>query len=362
MTNGARSVLIMAGGTGGHIFPGLALAKHLEQQGVHVEWLGAPASLEAKLVPERGLRFHTIAVRGLRGKGIVSLLTAPFMLLRSIMQARAVLSRVKPAVVVSFGGFVAGPGGVAARFAGIPLVVHEANRIPGFTNKVLSKIAAKTLAGFPDSFATKAIDYVGNPVRQEINAIGEPAQRLNGRSGPLRVLVIGGSLGAQALNQVVPFALAAIDEYSRPDVRHQCGLKHAQATQEAYREAGLSERAVQPFISDMAEAYAWADVVICRAGALTLAELAVAGVFALLVPFPFAVDDHQTHNARFLVERGAAELRPQNDLTAEWLAHWLQQLTRERCLQGAVAARAAAKRDALEMCANAVMAAAKVAA
>ncbi len=362
MSNAARPVLIMAGGTGGHIFPGLALAKYLSEQGKRVAWLGAPASLEAKLVPERGLPFHTIAVRGVRGKGLMSLLTAPFMLMRAILQARIKLREVNPSVVVSFGGFVAGPGGIAARMRGIPLVVHEANRIPGFTNKVLAKIATKTLVGFPDSFdARSAVEYVGNPVRQEITDIAEPALRFAHRSGPLRVLIVGGSLGAHALNQVVPFALAAIDEYARPEVRHQCGVKHAQATHAAYQEAGLSERSVQPFISDIAEAYSWADVVICRAGALTLAELSAAGVYALLVPYPFAVDDHQTHNARFLVEQGAAELLAQNELNAAWLAAWLQALTRERCLQGAKAARAAAKRDALAACAKAVIDASEVA-
>lgn len=344
----------MAGGTGGHIFPGIALAQALLRCDIDVDWLGAANSLEAKLIPEQALPFHPIAVRALRGKGLLSLLRGPFMVLRAIWQARALIKKLKPEAVVSFGGFVAGPGGIAAKLCGVPLIVHEANRIPGFTNKVLAKIAHRTLAGFPDSFA--AAEYVGNPVREEIAAIPDPETRFANRVGNLRLLMIGGSLGAQALNQTLPAALAKIPSDQRPEVRHQCGAKLLEQTQSEYRKLGLNSDSVVPFISDMAQAYAWADVLICRAGALTLAELNASGSFALLVPFPFAVDDHQTHNAQFLVAKGAAEWCPQNSFSAEFAANWLQKLTREHCLQGATRSRAMAKTDALAACVAAVRA------
>jgi UDP-N-acetylglucosamine--N-acetylmuramyl-(pentapeptide) pyrophosphoryl-undecaprenol N-acetylglucosamine transferase len=347
-------VLIMAGGTGGHIFPGLAVAQALRARGVPVQWLGAAGAMETRLVPDAGIELHTLAIGGLRGKSIATLMLAPVRLARALWAALRVLGRVRPRAVISFGGFAAGPGGVAAVLRRVPLLVHEQNRIAGFTNRQLARFARTVLGGFPD--ALPGAQWVGNPVRAQIAALSPPQQRLAGRTGTPRLLVLGGSLGAGALNAGVPAALAGLAPALRPEVIHQCGRGHEQATQAAYAQAGVAA-SVQPFIADMAQAYGWADLVLCRAGALTLAELCAAGVGAVLVPFPYAVDDHQTANAAFMVERGAARLLPQAGLDADTLRQCLAGLLDDRAglLAMAQAARACAHPDAADAVARACL-------
>ncbi|GAB6195804.1 undecaprenyldiphospho-muramoylpentapeptide beta-N-acetylglucosaminyltransferase [Lysobacter xanthus] len=350
---GQGGVMILAGGTGGHIFPGLAVAHELRRRGVAVGWLGSAGGMETRLVPQHGIEVDTIAIRGVRGKGVATLLAAPFKLLSAVSAARGVLSRRRPRAVISFGGFAAGPGGLAAKLAGVPLYVHEQNRAPGMTNRVLSRMARRVLTGFPDTFSGETV--VGNPVRTEIADVAPPAARFDGRDGPLRLLVLGGSQGAAALNRAVPAALASRGDAGAWQVRHQCGEKMLDDARAAYRDAGV-EASVEPFIADMAAAYAWADLVVCRAGALTLAELCAVGVASVLVPFPQAVDDHQTKNARFLVERGAARLLPQGEHLATQLADALQSLgSREALRPMAEAARALARPDAAARVADLVM-------
>jgi UDP-N-acetylglucosamine--N-acetylmuramyl-(pentapeptide) pyrophosphoryl-undecaprenol N-acetylglucosamine transferase len=353
---GARAnadVMILAGGTGGHIFPGLAVAHELRRRGVAVGWLGSEGGMETRLVPQHGIEVDTIAIRGVRGKGIATLLAAPFKLLSAVSAARGVVSRRRPQAVISFGGFAAGPGGLAAKLAGVPLYVHEQNRAPGMTNRVLSKMARRVLTGFPGTFAAEAV--VGNPVRSEIAQVAAPSLRFADRTGPLRLLVLGGSQGAAALNRAVPAALALLPDGAQCQVRHQCGEKMVDAANAAYREAGI-DASVEPFIADMAAAYAWADLVVCRAGALTLAEVCAVGVASVLVPFPQAVDDHQTRNAQFLVERGAAHLLPQGEHLAAQLADTLASLaSREALRPMADAARSLARPDAAARVADFVM-------
>lgn len=347
-------VMILAGGTGGHIFPGLAVAHELRRRGVAVGWLGSAGGMETRLVPQHGIEVDEIAIRGVRGKGVATLLTAPFKLMSAVWDAGGVLAVRKPRAVISFGGFAAGPGGLAARLAGIPLLVHEQNRAPGMTNKVLSRLACHVLTGFPGSFPLRE-EVVGNPVRTEISEVEPPSTRLADRSGPLRLLVLGGSQGASALNRAVPQALASLGADARWIVRHQCGEKMLDDARAAYRDAGV-EASVEPFIADMAAAYAWADLVVCRAGALTLAEVCAVGVASVLVPFPQAVDDHQTRNAQFLVERGAARLLPQSETLAARLADTLSMLSSREALRPmAEAARALAKPDAAARVADLVM-------
>lgn len=349
-------VMILAGGTGGHIFPGLAVAKALRARDVPVLWLGSEGGMETRLVPQHGIAVDTIAVRGVRGKGIATLVAAPFRLLRAVNAARQTLRERQPRAVVSFGGFAAGPGGLAAKLAGIPLIVHEQNRAPGLTNRVLAKFARRVLSGFPQTFADEEV--VGNPVRVEIADVAPPELRFAGREGPLRLLVLGGSQGARALNAAVPKAIAAMPRHVAFEIRHQCGEKMREEAERAYSEAGVPV-AIEPFIADMAAAYAWADIVICRAGALTLAELCAAGVGSVLVPFPQAVDDHQTKNAQFLVDRNAAQLLPQGsdvDDLARRLSATLEILgDRELLLPMAKAARALARPDAAERVAAIVL-------
>jgi UDP-N-acetylglucosamine--N-acetylmuramyl-(pentapeptide) pyrophosphoryl-undecaprenol N-acetylglucosamine transferase len=349
-------VLILAGGTGGHIFPGLAVARALRDSDVPVVWLGAAGGMETRLVPPAGIPLETIAVSGLRGKGAAALLKAPFLLARALWQAAAVLRRLRPRAVLSFGGYAAGPGGLAAWLLRRPLLVHEQNRAPGMTNRVLAKLAKRVLCGFPDSFRGGRGETVGNPVRAEIAALPVPDVRLAGRSGAPRLLVLGGSQGAQALNVTLPQLLARLPAETRPDVRHQCGERHAAKTAAVYADAGVVA-AIEPFIADMAQAYAWADLVVCRAGALTLAELCAAGVGSLLVPFPGAVDDHQTRNGEYLVARGAARLVPEGDGFADRLQAALATLLADRDLRLAMAtaARAAARPDAAATVAKAVI-------
>ena len=341
-------VMVMAGGTGGHVFPALAVAQWLSGQGCRITWLGSANSMESRLIPGYGIDLEQIEVRGIRGVGLKRRLLAPFEIARALWQAFSVLRRTKPNLVLGMGGFVTGPGGLMARVLRTPLVIQEQNAIPGLTNKLLSRLATRVFEAFPGSFgADLGAETSGNPVRQEIVDLAEPGQRFAERSGAIRLLVLGGSLGARALNRVVPEALALMPEDLRPEVRHQSGEKLYEEALAAYKQAGVSGE-VKPFEKDMAAAYGWADLVICRAGALTVSELAAAGVGAILVPFPHAVDDHQTHNARYLVDAGAARLMPQHELTAEGLAATLQTLFEDRAglLGMAEAARKVAVPDA----------------
>ena len=350
-------ILIMAGGTGGHVFPALAVARHLREQGVEVTWLGTQRGLEARVVPENEFAIEYINVAGLRGKGALGWLLAPFRLLYALNQALAVLRRTRPGAVLGMGGFVTGPGGLASWLLRIPLLVHEQNAIAGLTNKLLSRLARHIMQAFPDTFpAQRRAEVTGNPVRADIAALPAPAERFATRSGAMHVLVIGGSLGALALNELLPQAVASLPQDARPSVWHQCGRQHLELTQQAYTDAGIEAR-IEPFIEDMAAAYAWADLVICRAGALTIAELAAAGVGSILVPYPYAVDDHQTANAAYLEQAGAAITVQQRDLTASLLAGLLQDMhtQRERLLAMAEAARAQAKTDATEIVAQRCM-------
>jgi len=340
-----RSIMIMAGGTGGHIMPGLAVAAILRAQGWQVTWLGAPGSMEAELVPKHGYEIAWVRFSGLRGKGLLRKLLLPFNLLVALWQSAVAIFRHRPDVVLGMGGYITFPGGVMAALLHRPLAVHEQNSIAGLSNKVLARIAQKVLSGFPDVLPGAV--WCGNPVRGEIAELAVPQARYAARSGRLNVLVVGGSLGAKALNEALPQALALLPEEARPNVVHQTGRQHLESVQELYRQAGVPAD-IRPFLDDMAANYATADLVICRAGALTIAELAAAGVASILVPFPFAVDDHQTHNARFLSERGAAILLPQSELSAEKLAHLLRGLTREGLAAMAGQARGVAKPDAAQ--------------
>ncbi len=341
-------VMVMAGGTGGHLFPALAVAQWLSGQGCRITWLGSAQSMESRLIPDYGIPLEQIAVRGIRGVGLKRRLLAPFEIARALWQALAVLRRTRPQLVLGMGGFVTGPGGLMARLLRIPLVIQEQNAIPGLTNRLLARVATQVFEAFPGSFgADLGAETSGNPVRREIVELPVPSERFATRSGPVRLLVLGGSLGARALNQVVPAALARLPLEQRPTVRHQAGEKLYAEAVAAYREEGV-EADVKSFETDMAAAYGWADLVICRAGALTVSELAAAGVGAMLVPYPHAVDDHQTHNARFLVEAGGARLVPQDELTAEGVADWLNTLSTDRTelLHMAESARAVAVADA----------------
>jgi len=347
--------MIMAGGTGGHIFPGLAVARVLRQRGIPVTWLGAAGQMETRLVPQHGIDIDTLDIAGLRGKGKLALLGAPWRLLRAVRAAGFLLRDRNPRAVIAFGGYASGPGALAARLHGLPVLVHEQNRAPGMTNRVLARFARRLLTGFPGTFASGE-EAVGNPVRAEIAAIQGPEQRLADRSGPLRVLVVGGSQGARALNSGVPQAIAALGADVPVIVRHQSGEKlHGEAVA-AYAQAGV-EAEITPFIADMAEAFAWADLVVCRSGASTLAELCAVGVGSVLVPFPAAVDDHQTRNAEYLVERGAAVLLKQGDALATGITALLRELSDNpaRRMQMALAARALAKVDAAERIADIIL-------
>lgn len=352
----SRTLMVMAGGTGGHIYPGLAVADCLREQGWRVVWLGNPEGMEAQLVPRRGYEMAWLRFSALRGKGLVRKLLLPFNLLRGFVQALGVLSRVKPHVVLGLGGYVTFPGGMMAALTGRPLVLHEQNSVAGLANRVLAGVADRILTGFPK--AIRRGEWVGNPVRADIAALPVPEQRLAGRSGPLQLLVVGGSLGAQALNEAVPKALALIGPAQRPRVIHQAGTRHIDALRAAYAAAGVEGELV-PFIDDMARRYGEADLVLCRAGALTVAELAAAGVASILVPFPHAVDDHQTANARFLADAGAALLLPQRELAPQGLARLIQELDRPRLLAMAQRARARAKPEAARVVAAACEAVAR---
>ena len=344
-----RTLLVMAGGTGGHIMPGLAVAEHLRERGWKIAWMGNPDGMEAKLTVGRGYEMAWVQFSALRGKGLVRALLLPFNLLRGFRQAWLQLKRIRPDVVLGMGGYVSFPGGMMASLRGIPLVLHEQNSVAGLANRVLAGVADRILSGFPA--ALKQGTWVGNPVRPEIAALPAPTLRYAQREGALRILVVGGSLGAQALNEALPQALTLLPDAERPLVVHQAGEKHLARLQSLYAAAGVTANCVA-FIKDMAGAYEWADLVICRAGALTVAELAAAGVASLLVPFPHAVDDHQTSNARFLSSAGAAILLPQDQLTPQRLSE-LRNLSRSQLAQMAEKARNLARPEATAMVAQA---------
>lgn len=334
----------MAGGTGGHIFPGLAVAEALRELGWRVHWLGAPASMESRLVPPRGFALETIDFGGVRGKGVVTLALLPLRLLRAFWQALQVVRRVKPDVVVGLGGYISFPGGMMGVLAGKPLVLHEQNSVAGMANKVMAGVADRVFTAFPNVF--KKAEWVGNPLRAPFLRQPAPAERFAGRSGPLRLLVVGGSLGAKALNDVVPQALALIPEAQRPTVVHQSGEKQIDALRANYIAAGVHAE-LTPFIDDTAQAFADADLIVCRSGASTVTEIAAVGAAALFVPFPAAVDDHQTTNARFLVDAGAAWLVPQKELSPQQLAHRLQSAQREQLVAMAEKAKQMQKTEAV---------------
>lgn len=325
-----RPVMIMAGGTGGHVFPGLAVAEELQKRGVPVVWLGTRKGLESRVVPAAGIQMEWVKVHGLRRRGLRGWLVSPWMIGRGILQAVRAMRRTKPRAVLGMGGYVSGPGAAAARLLGIPLLVHEQNAIPGFTNRKLAPLAAKIMTGFADVLSEHAAaEHTGNPVRDSIAALANSAAVDKKSDRPLQLLVLGGSQGAAALNEAVPAALAKLDPALRPQVHHQSGRDSFHSTVGFYREAGL-EAHVEPFIEDMAQAYAWADLAICRAGALTIAELAAVGVPSVLIPYPYATDDHQSANARHLVAQDAAVLFPQDQLTVERLSAVLAELLGDR--------------------------------
>ncbi|MGH1461371.1 MAG: undecaprenyldiphospho-muramoylpentapeptide beta-N-acetylglucosaminyltransferase [Neptuniibacter sp.] len=347
--------LVMAGGTGGHVFPALATAEKLQQQGVHVEWLGSRHGIEADLIPKAGIKLHSIDVKGLRGKGKLSLLLAPFKLLIALYQALRVVRNVNPDVVLGMGGFASGPGGLAAWILRKPLIIHEQNAVAGMTNRSLSKLSNKVLEAFEGAFpANLKTQSIGNPVRGNILKMSDPAERFQGRTGKGRLLVVGGSLGAKAINDLLPEVLADIPPQERPEIWHQTGKRNIEETLQRYEQFGVKECKVVPFIDEMDQAYAWADVVVCRAGALTISELSIAGVAAVLVPFPYAVDDHQTKNAGYLADHGAAILIQQTELSKECLKKLIteQLVDRDQLLNMANKARALGKPEASEQLAD----------
>jgi len=340
----SKTILVMAGGTGGHIFPALAVAHKLRDAGWRVVWLGNPEGMEARLVPQHGFEMVWVKFSALRGKGLLRKLLLPVNLLRGFWQGLKAIRQVKPNVVLGMGGYITFPGGMMAALTGVPLVLHEQNSVAGLANRVLAGVADRIVTGFPEVFTKGA--WVGNPVRPEIARIAPPAERFAERTGALRLLVIGGSLGAQALNEVVPQGMALLGESDQPQIVHQAGEKHIEALKANYAAVGVQAHCVS-FIEDMAGAYEWADLVICRAGALTIAELAAAGVASILVPFPHAVDDHQTGNAKFLVHAGGAFLLPQTDLTPDAIA-LIRNYSRNQLLEMAEKARSLAKPAATE--------------
>ncbi|MEN8205471.1 MAG: undecaprenyldiphospho-muramoylpentapeptide beta-N-acetylglucosaminyltransferase [Pseudomonadota bacterium] len=335
-----RPVLIMAGGTGGHVFPALAVAAELSARGVAVSWLGTQRGLEARVVPAAGYSLETMRVSGIRGKGVMKIISAPFMLMVALLQALVIQLRLRPRAVLGMGGFAAGPGGVIAWLLRRPLLIHEQNSVAGMTNKWLAPLARVVMEAFPGSLPVRRqAVHTGNPVRAGITRLPSPSERFAGRSGALRVLVIGGSLGARALNEVMPAAVSQLAAAQQLQIHHQTGSADLESVQAAYTALELDAR-VDVFIDDMAAAYSWADVVICRSGALTVAELAVVGVASILVPFPHATDDHQTGNARFLADAGAAILMPQETMSAEKLAGLLEDFSRQRNMLLEMACRA----------------------
>lgn len=352
--NAAARVLIMAGGTGGHVFPALAVAECLRASGASVAWLGTRRGIEAELVPAQKIALHFIDIEGVRGRGLTAVFRAPMLLWRSIAQALRVIDEFKPRVVLGMGGFASGPGAVAARIKGIPIVVHEQNAIAGTTNRIVSRFASRVMEGFADTLPGAL--WCGNPVRREIIDLEIPQQRLARSSGPATLLVLGGSRGAQAINELVPGALALLPQKQRPRVIHQAGRAHDELTRAIYASLDVEARVV-PFIDSMKEAYGAADLVICRAGALTVAELTSAGLGAILIPYPHAIDDHQTANAKWLVDRGGALLYQQADLNAEALSALIGELTGDpkKCMAMAIAARSLGQNRAADTVADTCM-------
>lgn len=339
----APTILVMAGGTGGHIMPGLAVADELRQRGWNVYWLGNPDRMEGDLVPARGFQLLPMSFAGLRGKGLSALLKLPFVLTGALNDARKAFKKVRPDVVLGMGGYAAFPGSMVAFFSGKPVVLHEQNAVAGTANKIISKLAKRVLLAFPNALANGRL--VGNPVRAELLNMPMPTERFEGREGKLRLLVVGGSLGALALNNLIPEAIAQIDPDRRPVVTHQSGAAHLDLLKNNYKNAEVEANCVA-FIDNMASALAEADLLICRAGAMTVAEVAAVGVPALFVPLPGAIDDHQTANARWLADNDAAEIKAQSDLSSQWLAQWLSSQSREQLLNMANSARAMALPDA----------------
>ncbi len=340
-----KTALIMAGGTGGHIFPGLAVAQELRARGWQVHWLGTPASMESRIVPPQGFALETIDFSGVRGKGLAALVRLPLRLLRALWQTFSVLRRVQPDVVLGLGGYVTVPGGLAALLTGRALVLHEQNSVPGMANKLLARHADRVFTAFPGVLAGRRTQWVGNPLRAAFTQQPGPEERFAGRSGPLKLLVVGGSLGARALNDIVPQALALLPPEQRPSVTHQSGATQIEALRANYQAAGVQAE-LTPFIDDTASAFAQADLIVCRSGASTVTEIAAVGAAALFVPFPHAVDDHQTANARFLVDAGAGWLVPQSQLTPQGLADLLSNMKRDALVQCGLAAQKMQKTQA----------------
>jgi len=347
-----KVALIMAGGTGGHVFPALAVAQALRTRGVTVHWLGTRAGIESKVVPQAGFDISYIAIQGLRGTGMLRLLLAPFKLIYATLHAGLICLKLKPNFVLGMGGFVTGPGGVASRLLAKPLIIHEQNAIPGFTNVMLSKIATRVLKAFPNAFkGMKKSYHTGNPVRGSILKLAIPEQRYAQHGEAIRILIVGGSLGAQALNEVVPHALSILGNENKVKIWHQAGKLKSKNTMKAYQDENIEARVVE-FIDDMDAAYDWADLIICRAGAMTVSEICAVGLAAILVPYPFAVDDHQSVNAGFLVDANAGVLIKQDELTPHKLANELHKLFitgRERLLTMANRAYELARPDATQV-------------
>lgn len=328
-----KTILLMAGGTGGHIFPALAVGKYLEDKGWNLHWLGSEGKMETKIVPQYGIELSLLPVKGLRGKGLVSLLKAPFSIVSNILAAKKIIKKVKPDVVLGMGGFASGPGGMAAKLCGVPLVIHEQNAVAGMTNKLLHKVSKVTLQAYPNAFEqAKKVTTTGNPIRTDFLDIAKASERVAKEDGKIKVLVVGGSLGAQVFNEKIPATLNIVNDGLDIHVKHQSGRGNSEQVKKSYK-AGTNERItfdVSEFIDDMAAAYSWADIVICRAGALTVAEVAMAGCCAIFVPFPYAVDDHQTHNARYLSDQGGALIIQQHDLSEKRLAEQITSLANNK--------------------------------
>lgn len=348
MTEAIRQkIIFMAGGTGGHVFPALAVARELAKRGFDIEWLGTKRGIEAQLVPAAGFPLHYLDIAGIRGKGLVAKLMAPWKLLCAVIQAAKIMLNAHPSIAVGLGGFASGPGGIAAKLLHLPLIIHEQNARAGTTNKWLSRWANKVLTAFPDVLAHAVT--IGNPIREDIVALPIPESRFAKREGPCRLLILGGSLGAQAINELIPATMHLLPASKRPLIRHQAGKRHHQATLSDYKKRQLDAE-VMEFIDDVAAALAWADLVICRAGALTVSEIAAAGIAAIFIPFPHAIDDHQTANAEWLSQTGAAILQQQQDLNPEIMLQILEPLLNDRhgLVKMASKARAMAKPDATQ--------------
>ncbi|MEZ9629009.1 undecaprenyldiphospho-muramoylpentapeptide beta-N-acetylglucosaminyltransferase [Vibrio breoganii] len=351
MTNNKKRLLVMAGGTGGHVFPGLAVAKYLQQQGWEIRWLGTADRMEADLVPKHGIEIDFIKVKGLRGQGLGKLIKAPFQIINAIGQAKAHIKRYKPDVVLGMGGYVSGPGGIAARQSGIPLVLHEQNAVAGLTNGWLAKVASKVFQAFPGAFPNAEV--VGNPVRTDVVALESPQTRLESREGDIRILVMGGSQGARILNHTLPETIAELG--SGYTVWHQVGKDNFEDVESRYQQAGVQQAKVTEFIDDVAAAYEWADLIVCRSGALTVSEVSAAGLAAIFIPYPHK-DRQQALNGDYLVDADAAKMIEQQNLSAAKLTQTIQGLDRASLLEMAIKSRQAAKLDADKVVAEAIVA------